>query len=140
MCRSNKRFVFHLSDLSVANEPLEFAECAKGHMVSVNFTCRDQKLAMNSCFRKNGTLAEQDRAREEWFATRVQKKREAAEKEAERLKNVYAERKRLEEIEARRRLTETGKSSWWPFGDRSGDTSRADTQSKPEVNARGNGS
>lgn len=84
-------------------------------MVSVNFTCRDQKLAMNSCLRKNGTMAEQDRAREEWFATRLQKKKDAAEQEAERLRKVYAERKRIEEIEERQKQTETNKSSWWPF-------------------------
>jgi COX assembly protein 1 len=93
----------------------DFAACAREHMVSVNFTCRDQKLAMNSCLRKNGTMAEQDRAREEWFATRLQKKKDAAEQEAERLRKVYAERKRIEEIEERQKQTETNKSSWWPF-------------------------
>src|ERR1700743_2001502 len=94
----------------------DFAICAKEHMFSVNFTCRDQKLAMNSCFRKNGTLAEQDRAREEWFATRLQKKKEATEQEADRLRKVYAERRRLEEIESRKKQRETSKSSWWLFG------------------------
>ena len=61
-------------------------------------------------------MAEQDRAREEWFATRLQKKKDAAEQEAERLRKVYAERKRIEEIEARKKQAQTNESSWWPFG------------------------
>jgi hypothetical protein len=70
---------------------------------------------MNSCLRRYGTQAEHDRAREEWFATRVQKKKEAAEQEAERLRKIYAERKRLEDIEARKRAEQTNTSSWWSF-------------------------
>jgi hypothetical protein len=70
---------------------------------------------MNSCLRRHGTQAEQDRAREEWFATRVQKKKEAAAQEEERLRIVYAERKRIEDIEARKRAEQTSKHSWWSF-------------------------
>ena len=95
---------------------------------------------MNSCLRRHGTLAEQDRAREEWFATRLQKKKEAAELEAERLRKVYAERKRLEEIEARSNLTNSNKSSWWPFGSLwSKDTSDSEIQSKADVHSKGDG-
>jgi Cytochrome c oxidase biogenesis protein Cmc1 like len=112
-------------------------------MISVNFTCSNQKLAMNSCLRKYGTMDERDRAREEWFATRVQKKREAAEQEAERLKNVYAERKRLEEIEARKRAQEPETaSSWWPIAglwSKSHNSSRPDIPLEPDRNTKGKG-
>ena len=107
-------------------------------MISVNFTCQDQKLAMNSCLRSHGTMDEQDRAREEWFATRLQKKREAAEQESERLQKIYAERQRLENIEERTRQRNTPKSSWWPLG---GSASKEidKSQSRPDTNSTGNG-
>jgi len=53
----------------------EFAECAKANMFLVNFTCHDQKVAMNTCFKRHGTLDERDRAREEWFANKLQESR-----------------------------------------------------------------
>jgi hypothetical protein len=46
-------------------------------MILVNFTCHEQKLAMNACLRKHGTLAERDRAREEWFSNKMQRVKEA---------------------------------------------------------------
>jgi len=73
---------------------------------------------MNSCLRRNGTLAEQDRAREEWFATRVQNKREATVAEEERVRKVYAERKRIDEIQARTKVEGGSTSqggSWLSF-------------------------
>jgi hypothetical protein len=60
-----------------------FAECAKENMWLVNYTCYDLKMAMNTCLRKHGTLEERDRAREEWFAKKLARAREAQSKAVE---------------------------------------------------------
>jgi Cytochrome c oxidase biogenesis protein Cmc1 like len=67
---------------------VEFALCAKEHYISVGYTCRDHKKAMNTCLRKHGTVDERDRARDEWFEN---KRREQLKRQEEEL-----ERKRLE--------------------------------------------
>jgi COX assembly protein 1 len=60
-----------------------FAECAKENMWLVNYTCYDLKMAMNTCLRKFGTLEERDRAREEWFAKKLGRAKEAQAKPTE---------------------------------------------------------
>ena len=48
----------------------------------MNYTCYDLKMAMNSCLRTKGTLEERDRAREEWFAKKLARTREAQQAKA----------------------------------------------------------
>lgn len=43
---------------------------------SVPFVCRTQHRAMNACMVSHATQAEQDAAREEWFARRLERQRE----------------------------------------------------------------
>jgi COX assembly protein 1 len=40
------------------------------------FVCRETHRAMNSCLKTHATQEEQDAAREEWFALRLQRQRE----------------------------------------------------------------
>lgn len=58
----------------------EFALCAKAHTVTVNFTCSDEKLSMNQCLRRYGTMEEEDQARNEWFS-KLDVRRKEREKE-----------------------------------------------------------
>lgn len=67
--------------------------CAKGRTVSMAWACRDQKSAMQTCMARYATLEEQDKAREEWFATRLDRAREREEKAA---KKRESDRKRRE--------------------------------------------
>jgi len=66
-----------------------FADCARGRTFSVAWACRNLHMAMNNCMKAHATPEEQDAAREEWFATRLQRLKErerkakrAAEQEA----------------------------------------------------------
>ena len=61
--------------------------------MSMSWACRDQKQAMQDCMIRHATLEEQDRAREEWFATRLDRARERAEKAARKRES---DRKRRE--------------------------------------------
>ncbi|KAF2458092.1 cytochrome c oxidase biogenesis protein Cmc1 like-domain-containing protein, partial [Lineolata rhizophorae] len=65
----------------------EYATCTTGRTITASWKCRQQRLAMNSCMLSKATLEEQDRAREEWFQTREQRKREKEEKDRERKEN-----------------------------------------------------
>jgi len=110
--------VWKCSFYKLADCCLEFVECTNVHLVTVNYSCSKQKLAMNSCLRSHGTPKEEDRARAEWHDTVVEKKRKEAEVETERLRKIYAERKRLEEAEEKlnkKKPPEVRSSSWWPF-------------------------
>ncbi|KAF2401713.1 hypothetical protein EJ06DRAFT_528867 [Trichodelitschia bisporula] len=68
-----------------AAEIKEFAQCAKNRTFSATWVCRQQRLAMNSCMIAHATQEEQDRARQEWFATREKRRQEREEKEKKRL-------------------------------------------------------
>jgi len=63
------------SELIGARQPA-FAECASGRTFSVTFACKEPHRIMNSCMKAHATQAEQDAAREEWFALRLQRQRE----------------------------------------------------------------
>lgn len=61
----------------------EFAACALNKTFSAAWKCRIQRNAMNDCLIENDTQEHRDRAREEWFAQRAEKRRlEEAEKGA----------------------------------------------------------
>jgi len=47
-----------------------------GRTLTVSFACAAPKRAMNSCLKDHATPAEQDAAREEWFALRLERQRE----------------------------------------------------------------
>lgn len=52
-----------------------FAECAVNRTVTATWVCRQQRLAMNSCMVAHASREEEDRAREEWFATHEERRR-----------------------------------------------------------------
>ncbi|KAG6181308.1 hypothetical protein E4U36_004167 [Claviceps purpurea] len=56
--------------------PIAFAECAFGRTFTVSFACRDQHRIMNNCMKLHATAEENDAAREEWFASRMERHRE----------------------------------------------------------------
>lgn len=47
-----------------------------GRTLTVPFVCRTTHRAMNGCMKAHATAEEQDAAREEWFAGRVERQRE----------------------------------------------------------------
>ncbi|PFH59218.1 hypothetical protein XA68_12649 [Ophiocordyceps unilateralis] len=51
-----------------------FAACATGRTFSIGFACADQRRAMNNCMNSYATRQEEDAAREEWFALRLQRR------------------------------------------------------------------
>ncbi|KAL2122797.1 hypothetical protein VTJ04DRAFT_3252 [Mycothermus thermophilus] len=53
-----------------------FADCAKLHTFTASFVCKEPLHLMNSCMKAHATQAEQDAAREEWFARRQERARE----------------------------------------------------------------
>ncbi|KAI9817123.1 MAG: hypothetical protein M1827_001235 [Pycnora praestabilis] len=67
-----------------ADEIRDFASCALNRTISATWACRPQRLGMNSCMVSHATQEEQDKAREEWFATRDERKRIREEKERKR--------------------------------------------------------
>jgi COX assembly protein 1 len=87
---------------------VEFADCALGRTFTAPFKCRQQNRAMNNCMITHATQAEQDAAREEWFATRLKRQKEREVKEA------------------RRKEQERFHREWWglPIEDREGDKGR----------------
>ncbi|KAI9785986.1 MAG: hypothetical protein M1839_008252 [Geoglossum umbratile] len=68
-----------------ASEIKKFAECAINRTVSATWACRQERLSMNSCMIMYATQQEQDAAREEWFATRLERQRQREEKERKRV-------------------------------------------------------
>ncbi|KAL8783141.1 MAG: hypothetical protein Q9213_004833 [Squamulea squamosa] len=67
-----------------ADEIRDFASCALNRTFSATWVCRQQRLAMNNCMISHASQQEQDAAREEWFATRDQRRKEREVKEAKR--------------------------------------------------------
>ncbi|KAL7949630.1 cytochrome c oxidase biogenesis protein Cmc1 like domain-containing protein [Trichoderma barbatum] len=59
-----------------ADEIKAFADCALGRTFSVTFACRAEHTAMNACMKLRATQEEQDAAREEWFAKRMERQRQ----------------------------------------------------------------
>ncbi|KAL2161399.1 hypothetical protein VTH06DRAFT_7960 [Thermothelomyces fergusii] len=59
-----------------AAEIKAFADCAMGRTFTAGFACREPHRLMNSCMKAHATQEEQDAAREEWFARRVERARE----------------------------------------------------------------
>src|ERR1700753_339939 len=82
----------------------EFALCAKAHYVTAGYSCRNQKIAMNTCLRNHGTIEERDRARHDWFDNKRKERIRREEQERERLK--------LEE-EQLRALNKPAGGSWF---------------------------
>jgi COX assembly protein 1 len=85
-----------------------FADCALGRTFTAPFKCRAQNRIMNNCMIAHATPAEQDAAREEWFATRLERQRER------------------EKREERRKEQEKFHREWWglPAEDREGEKGR----------------
>lgn len=81
----------------------EFAECARGKTVTATWSCREQRLKMNSCMVLHATPAEEDAAREEWFASIQERRKKREDQEAE------VEKRRQEVIELTKRKTEQEK-------------------------------
>ncbi|TQS39262.1 hypothetical protein Golomagni_00217 [Golovinomyces magnicellulatus] len=68
-----------------AAEIKAFADCALGRTFSAPFKCRSENQEMNRCMLKHATVEEQDAAREEWFALRLQRQMDREAKEQRRL-------------------------------------------------------
>ena len=68
-----------------------FAECAVNRTITATWVCREQRLAMNACMVAHAKPEEEDRAREEWFATH-EERRKAKEEELAKVE------KRREEV------------------------------------------
>ena len=64
--------------------PPEFAACCTSRTFTATIMCRKEQKAMNNCMMLYATQAEQDAAREEWFATMDERRRERERKEAKR--------------------------------------------------------
>ncbi|KAK7985371.1 hypothetical protein PG988_002993 [Apiospora saccharicola] len=64
---------------------IAFAECARNRTFTIPFACRKMSHQMNSCMMAHATQAEHDRAREEWFATRMERARERERKERRKI-------------------------------------------------------
>ncbi|KAJ5774737.1 hypothetical protein N7457_009633 [Penicillium paradoxum] len=86
-----------------APEIKAFAECAVNRTVTATWICRQQRLAMNSCMLAHAKPEEEDRAREEWFAS-YEERRRAKEADLARVEERRAEVIRMmRDDEARRR-------------------------------------
>ncbi|KAK4951633.1 hypothetical protein LTR66_013849 [Elasticomyces elasticus] len=73
-----------ISNRSLTSNLTDFAACATSRTFTAPFVCRPQRLAMNTCMIARATQAEQDAAREEWFATMDLRRQEREAKEARR--------------------------------------------------------
>ncbi|KAL4806526.1 cytochrome c oxidase biogenesis protein Cmc1 like-domain-containing protein [Aspergillus unguis] len=95
-----------------APEIKAFAECAVNRTVTATWVCRQQRLAMNSCMVEHAKPEEEDRAREEWFATHAERKR-AKEEELARVERRREEVIRMMREDERRQAEAKaqGKSS-----------------------------
>ncbi|KAH8682474.1 cytochrome c oxidase biogenesis protein Cmc1 like-domain-containing protein [Xylariales sp. PMI_506] len=68
-----------------ADEIKAFADCARGRTFTIPFKCKEVSRAMNGCMALHATQEEHDRAREEWFAGRMERARERERKERRKL-------------------------------------------------------
>ncbi|KAJ6104905.1 hypothetical protein N7486_003594 [Penicillium sp. IBT 16267x] len=62
-----------------APEIKAFAECAVNRTITATWICRTQRLAMNSCMVAHANPEEEDRAREDWFSTHEERRRQKEE-------------------------------------------------------------
>jgi COX assembly protein 1 len=65
----------------------DFAACCSTKTFTATFSCRPQQKAMNSCMNHYATRAEEDAAREEWFATMDSRREERLAKEKKRVED-----------------------------------------------------
>ncbi|KAH8432240.1 uncharacterized protein LDX57_009879 [Aspergillus melleus] len=88
-----------------APEIKAFAECAVNRTVTATWVCRTQRLAMNSCMVAHAKPEEEDRAREEWFATHEERKRAKEEElaQVEKRRAVVIRMMREDEEKERKR-------------------------------------
>ncbi|TLD13202.1 uncharacterized protein PgNI_04239 [Pyricularia grisea] len=87
-----------------------FADCAIGRTFSIPFACRAQHRAMNNCMKMQATEENHDLAREEWFASRMERQKE-------------------KEAKARRKLEqERFHREWWGLPDRDAEELRAEEE------------
>ncbi|KAH8121509.1 hypothetical protein ACSS6W_004654 [Trichoderma asperelloides] len=59
-----------------ADEIKAFADCALGRTFSVSFACKAENHAMNACMVQHATQEQQDAAREDWFALRMERQKQ----------------------------------------------------------------
>lgn len=103
----------------------EFAKCAQGRTLTVTWACRAEQFAMNSCMIAHANKAEEDAAREDWFAgvmeRRQKKEEELAAVEKRRVEIIDMTRKQeakekvdleLKKVEEEKNATPK-KSSWF---------------------------
>ncbi|PLB35301.1 uncharacterized protein BDW47DRAFT_110604 [Aspergillus candidus] len=92
-----------------ADEIKAFAQCAVNRTVTATWLCRSERLAMNGCMLEHAKPEEEDRAREEWFATHGERRR----KKEEETRRVEARREEvirlMREDEERQRLAAASK-------------------------------
>lgn len=69
-------FFSAMRTLPYMNIHIAFAACAANRTVTIPFVCRTQNRAMNACMLRHATTEEEDAAREEWFARRVERQKE----------------------------------------------------------------
>ncbi|KXT05735.1 hypothetical protein AC578_1056 [Pseudocercospora eumusae] len=67
-----------------SKSPLPLSASQEAQPFTATFMCRKQQKLMNNCMMQYATQAEQDAAREEWFATIDKRKEERDAKEAKR--------------------------------------------------------
>ncbi|KAJ9623800.1 uncharacterized protein PV06_10295 [Exophiala oligosperma] len=112
-----------------ADEIKQFADCARGKTFSVAWTCRTEHRAMNSCMIQWATKAEEDAAREEWFAGVLERKRKREEelaavekrrieviemtKRQEEKERIEMEKKKLAEQQEKNKQEKKSGGSWW---------------------------
>ncbi|KAK4152228.1 hypothetical protein C8A00DRAFT_35081 [Chaetomidium leptoderma] len=66
--------MFHPFRRALLSSP--FADCAIKHTYTASFLCRETLHVMNSCMKLHATQEEQDGAREDWFAQRLERQKE----------------------------------------------------------------
>ncbi|KAL4740499.1 hypothetical protein BDV11DRAFT_185347 [Aspergillus similis] len=93
-----------------APEIKAFAECAVNRTVTATWVCRTQRLAMNSCMIEHAKPEEEDRAREEWFASHEERRR-AKQEEHERVEKRREEVIRMMREDEQRRVEAKAKAS-----------------------------
>lgn len=81
-----------------------------GRTFTAGFFCREPKRLMNSCMKLHATPEEQDGAREEWFAKRLERQREK-------------ERKARRKIEQEKFLRE-----WWGLPEKDREEARREME------------
>ncbi|KAJ5904593.1 hypothetical protein N7504_006976 [Penicillium tannophilum] len=92
-----------------APEIKAFAECAVNRTVTATWICRTQRLAMNSCMVAHANPEEEDRAREDWFATHEERRRQKEEELARVEKRRAEVISMMREDEARTRAKTQGR-------------------------------